>query len=167
MSWFPFRGKANCFLLGLFTLLAPLIGCNDRQESFYPSLPEAQKDGSIDRGWVPNDLLPETVRNIHEVHDLSPSKQWCAFEFSPLDSQKLHRALKSISTLPLSVERVPRPGVKWWPRVLAGKLDVEEIHKAGLELAVTERPETSMTNEIYLFAVNWRDGRGSFYLAPE
>src|SRR5437660_3802335 len=45
---------------------------NDRYESFYPSLAEADKDGAITRGWIPDDLLPSSSRAIHEVHDLWP-----------------------------------------------------------------------------------------------
>src|SRR5947208_4532122 len=45
---------------------------NDRYESFYPSLAEADKDGAITRGWIPDDLLPSSSRAMHEVHDLSP-----------------------------------------------------------------------------------------------
>ena len=150
MRRFPFGCTAinSLLLLASFIILVlPLSDCNDREESFYPSLADAQKDGAIDRGWVPDDLLPGTVRNIHEVHDLSPSREWCAFEFSPQDSQKLRSVLKNVDSLPPSLKRVPRPGVKWWPTVLTGKLDVEGVHKAGLELAVLERPETSVSNE--------------------
>lgn len=79
---------------------------NDRFESFYPSLAEAKKDGATDRGWIPDEILPSSSRNIHEVHDLSPSRQWCAFEFATDDPEKLRKSLKSIDVLPPSVRRV-------------------------------------------------------------
>ena len=77
-----------------FAWLSPTF--SDRFESYYPSLAEAKKDGAIDRGWVPDDILPSSSRNIHEVHDLSPSREWCAFEFAPNDSERLRKSLKSI-----------------------------------------------------------------------
>src|SRR5947209_10135911 len=88
---------------------------NDRYESFYPSLADADKDGAITRGWIPNDLLPGSSREIHEVHDISPSTEWCAFEFLPTDSQRLLKNLKSVDALPPPVKHIPSPHVSWWP----------------------------------------------------
>ena|SRR5258708_829366 len=82
-------------------------------ESFYPSMAEAAKDGAIMRGWIPDDLLPPSARAIHEAHDLSPSTEWCAFDFAPVDSQNLRKKLKSVDVLPPSVRRVPNPQVSW------------------------------------------------------
>jgi hypothetical protein len=73
---------------------------SDRYESFYPSLTEADKDGAITRGWIPDDILPSSSRNIHDIHDLSPSREWCAFEFATDDSDKLRKNLKRIDLIP-------------------------------------------------------------------
>jgi hypothetical protein len=124
-----------------------LGGCGDRRESFYASLSDADKDGAVTRGWIPNDLLPGSSRAIHEVHELSPSKEWCASEFPPADSEALRKNLKSVDALPPSVRRVPSPGASWWPAVLKGSLDIEKIHRAGFELYVVERPATSRFRE--------------------
>ena len=100
----------------LAALLAVVSVCvfisfhRDLQESFYASLAEAGKDGAITRGWIPDDILPSSSRSIHEVHDLSPSTEWCAFEFNPADSQNLRKNLKTTDALPVSVRRVPKPG---------------------------------------------------------
>jgi hypothetical protein len=147
-------------------LISVLLACGgDRRESFYPSLAEADKDGAITRGWIPDDLLPGSSRTIHEVHEISPSTEWCAFEFLPTDSQRLRKNLKNVDVLPPSVKRVPSPGVPWWPAVLKGNLNVEKIHGAGFELYVVEKPDTSVTTEILLFAVDWSKGHGFFYRA--
>ncbi len=136
-----------------------VAGCGDRHESFYPSLADADKGGAITHDWIPDDLLPGSSRAIHEVHELSPSTEWCAFEFLPTDSQGLRKSLKNVDALPPSVRRVPSPGVSWWPVVLKGSLDVGKIHKAGFDLYVVVRPETSVTTEILLFAIDWPGGR--------
>jgi hypothetical protein len=128
---------------------------SDHYESFYPSLAEAGKDGAITRGWVPDDLLPNSSRAIREVHDLSPSREWCAFEFDPADSQRLRKNLKSVEVIPAPVRRVPDPHVSWWPSTLKGNLDAGAIHKEKLDLYAVERPETSVTTEIFLFAIDW------------
>jgi hypothetical protein len=136
---------------------------NDRSESFYPSLAEAGKEGAITRGWIPDEFLPRTSRSIHEVHHLSPSTEWCAFEFVPTDSQNLLTNLKRVDVLPEAVRHVPSRGVSWWPPVLVGDLDVEKIHKAGFELYFVERPATSVTTAVWLFAIDRNNGRGYFY----
>jgi hypothetical protein len=136
---------------------------SDRYESFYPSLVEAEKDGAITRGWIPDDLLPSSSRAIHELHDLSPSREWCAFEFANDDSQRLRKNLKSIDVLPPSVRRVRNPDVSWWPSVLKGNLDITRIRGGGFDLYEVDRPANSVMTDVLLFAVDWSKGRGFFY----
>jgi hypothetical protein len=144
-------------------LASILLACSsDRHESFYPSLAEADRDGAITRGWMP-DFMPVSSRDIHEVHEISPSKEWCAFEFLPTDSQGLRKNLQSVDALEPSVRRVSNPGVSWWPDVLMGNLDVERIHGAGFELYLVAAHDTPSTTELLLFAINWANGHGFFY----
>jgi hypothetical protein len=160
-------GAILLFIVGWVVVSRLSASFSDRYESFYPSLADAEKDGAITRGWIPDDLLPSSSHAIHEVHDLSPSTQWCAFEFDPADSQRLRKNLKSVDLIPAPVRRLPNPQVSWWPRVLKGKLDMEAIHKEKFELYAVERPETSVTTEILLFAIDWPKGRGYFYSTSE
>jgi hypothetical protein len=147
----------------VWVFLACVLACHDdRRESFYPSLADAKRDGAIDRGWIP-DFLPESSRAIHELHDISPSTTWCAFEFLPADSQALRKSLKSAGAPAPSVRLVPNPGKSWWPAVLAGNLDIEKIHGAGFELSTVVTPETPSTNEVLLFAIDWSKKRGFLY----
>jgi hypothetical protein len=140
-----------------------LVACHgDSRESFYNSIADAKRDGAMDRGWIP-DFLPESSHAIHELHDISPSTTWCAFEFLPTDAQSLRKDLKSVGKLPPSVSRVPGPGKKWWPSVLTGELSIENVRATGLELFVIVVPETPSTNEVLLFAIDWQKGRGFFY----
>jgi hypothetical protein len=161
--------KASLLMAVLCVGLASvLLACrSDRRESFYASLAEADKAGAITHGWIPDNLLPGSSRAIHEVHEISPSTEWCAFEFLPNDAQGLRKNLKSVDALPPSARRVPSPGVSWWPAVLKGNLDVDKIHRAGFDLYVVVRPETSVTTEILLFAIDWPKGRGFFYRTRE
>ena len=136
---------------------------SDHYESFYPSLAEAEKDGAITRGWIPDDLLPSSSRAIHELHDLSPSQEWCAFEFATDDSQRLRKNLKNIAVLAPSVRSVRNPDVSWWPSVLKGNLDIARIRRDGFDLYEVERPANSVMTDVLLFAVDWSKGRGFFY----
>ena len=141
-----------------------LVGCGERQESwFYSNLSDVNKAGAITRGWVPDDLLPASSRNIRVVGEISPSKEWCAFEFSPTDAEILRKNLKSVESLPLSVQQLRSPRASWWPEVLAGNLDVARIEKSGLQVYVVEKPANSVNMGIYLFALDWSKGRGFFY----
>lgn len=151
--------------VGLSSIL--VVGCGDRRESYYPTLSDADKAGAITRGWIPDDLLPNRSRAIHEVHEISPSTEWCAFEFPPTDTEGLRNNLRSVDALPSSVRRVPSPGVSWWPPVLKGNLDVATIRRAGFELYVVEKPATSVTTDILLFAIDWPRGRAFFYRTHE
>jgi hypothetical protein len=151
------------FIIAAWFVVGRLSASSDRYESFYPSLAEADKDGAITRGWIPDEFLPHSSRSIHEVHDLSPSREWCAFEFVPADSQILLANLKHVDVLPLSVSHVPSPGVSWWPPVFVSNLDIEKIHRSGFELYFVERPATPVTTAHWLFAIDWSKGRGFFY----
>ena len=160
------RRETRASLFVVCSFLACVLACHsDRSESFYSSLTEAKKDGAIDRGWIPG-FMPESSHNIHELHDLSPSTQWCAFEFSPGDSPSLRKVLKSDGTLFSSVRRVPDPGKPWWPAALMGDLNAVKIRESGLDLYLSVEPETASTNAILLVAIDWVKGRGFFYRAP-
>jgi hypothetical protein len=151
------------FIVGWVVVARLGANLSDRYEFFYPSLAEADKDGAITRGWVPEDLLPSSSRAIHEVHYLSPSTEWCAFEFDAADTQRLRQNLKRVDVIPVPVRRVPNPNVPWWPGVLKGNLETEAIHKEKLDLYTVERPATAVSTEILLFAIDWSKGRGFFY----
>lgn len=157
------KGFLLLLVLGVGLISILVLGCGDRHESFYPSLADADKDGAITRGWVPDDILPASSRTIHVVGELSPSKEWCAFEFLPADSQPLVKNLKSVEALPPPVKHMRSPHASWWPSALEGNLDVEKIHKAGFQLFMVERPANSVDMGIYLFALDWSKGHGFFY----
>jgi len=42
-------------------------------------------------------------------------------------------------------------------------LDVQKIHKAGFDVYFVERPATSVSSAVWLFAIDWSHGRGFFY----
>jgi hypothetical protein len=44
-----------------------------------------------------------------------------------------------------------------------GDLDVQNVHNSGFDLYVVERPATSLSTAVWLFAIDWSRGRGFFY----
>lgn len=167
----PLKNKARARFAACASMLCVALGLifagcrGDRRESFYPSFAEARSAGATDRGWIP-DFLPTSSIDIHEIHEISPSVGWCAFDFAVRDSQALRSQLKRINELPVTLRRVPSPGTSWWPTVLQGNLNIEKIQEAGFDLYVYVKPETSVTTDLILFAIDWRTGRGFFYLTP-
>jgi hypothetical protein len=144
--------------------LCALVACrSDRVESFYTSLADVKKADAPAQSWIPDDILPASAHNIRVVGELSPSKEWCSFEFLPADSQTLLKNLKSVDVLPQSVKYVRDPGVSWWPSVLHGNLDVEKTRNTGFQLFVVEKPANSVETGIYLFALDLSQGHGFFY----
>ena len=144
-------------------LLPALMGCRgDRFESFYPTFADADRDGAITRGWIPP-FLPRNSSSIREIHDLSPSEEWCAFDFTPSDSYLQSKLTREIRTLPPSLRRVQSPGVSWWPSVLTGDLNLAKIHSEGFALYIVVAPETERTSTSMLVAVDWQKGLGFFF----
>jgi hypothetical protein len=42
-------------------------------------------------------------------------------------------------------------------------MDVQKIHKAGFDVYCVERPATSVSSAVWLFAIDWSHRRGFFY----
>jgi hypothetical protein len=143
-----------------------LAGCRRHNERFYATLADADKAGELTRGWIP-EYLPQSSRNIHEI-DGSPTFEYCAFDFSPADSQNLKAAIMPVDSLPEWARQIRNPRVSWWPAVLTGRLDVHAIHNGGFELYTHSESETvSGTGTVsYLFAIDWARGRVLFYSTP-
>src|SRR5579871_2353477 len=145
--------KPPASVLVIWLVLA--MGCGERKVSwFYSSLAEAKtaKDGP--RSWVPEDLLPSSSRNIRIVGELSPSREWCSFDFSPGDGTIFEEHLNPVVTLPRSLSDVPSPNVAWWPAPLEGKLAVDKLHNSGYRLFMLERSASSASAAVALIAVD-------------
>jgi hypothetical protein len=145
-----------------FASFALLQGCRERHEYFYSSLADAAKSGEITRGWMP-DFMPVSSRAIHIAYDPSSPRTWCVFEFSPDDSQRLRKNLRSVTSLPPSLKQIANPRLSWWPSLLKGNLDVTTIYGRGFApYIITERDVGANTLEV-LFVIDWAKGRGYFY----
>jgi len=146
--------------LSIFLSL-PLQGCREPQ-SFYPTLGNAINSGEVTRGWLP-DFMPATTHDIHIAYDPSSPMTWCAFQFSPDDSQRLRSHLDSPKALSPRVRNIEGSGWQWWPDFLKGHLDLATIQNRGFTAyVVTEQDRGPYTLEV-LFVINWQTGYGYFY----
>ncbi len=71
--------------------------------------------------------------------------------------------------LPKPVAEVHRPSVSWWPVFLQGEVNIEDVRKKGFSpyvhiggLVVPAVPNERL---VYLFLINWSEGKGFFYEA--
>lgn len=69
-----------------FPILAALTmtaaACSDTYDTTYATYAEAQRDGAIVRGWIP-DFVPHNARNIRDVHNLDTNEQTLIFYIEP------------------------------------------------------------------------------------
>jgi hypothetical protein len=155
-------------LLSALSLLSVVLisqSCRERRESYYGSLSDAVGAGAIANGWVP-DFLPESTHSIHEVHNPASPRTWCAFAFSPNDSQRFLRSVRAVDALPAPVSDIGDPGAAWWPSFMKGKLDVSSIRAQGFTLYIAEEPDVESKTRVVLFAIAWPRGEGFFYRTP-
>jgi hypothetical protein len=143
-------------------VLTTVLGCRHDRDSFYPNRSDAEKNGEFDRGWLPN-FLPNSSHAIHLAYDLSPSREWCRFEFNRQDEETLLSGLKSANSPSLRVAHIPSPQLQWWPKVLEANLNLQAIQRAGFEVYSVTRSISQEHNETLVFAINRKEGRGYFY----
>jgi hypothetical protein len=121
----------------------------------YGSMAEAQQAGAIERGWMPRGL-PSGAHDIREAHDLDRHRLWGLFNFQPADSDALKARLKpeELSAAGLLCDMPAR--VEWWPPLLRGSLDPEQVKSAGLKI-YSERDGD------LIVAVNWGQRRAYYW----
>jgi hypothetical protein len=121
----------------------------------YSTLAEARDAGAIERGWIPRET-PAGAHDIREAHDADTNRRWGLFSFLPADTEPL-RAMLQQDEWPLAGVRCDIPGrIEWWPILLRGALDPEELKNAGLKAYRARRDNL-------IVAVNWNQGRAYYW----
>lgn len=146
-------------LAGLIALL-PAAGCRDLDvvTASYATLAEAIQAGAVERGWVPRDL-PSGTRELREAHDLDSNRRWGLFNFPPAEAEALRALLGE--EMPIQGIRCDPPRrIEWWPVLLRGALDPEQLRATGLEAYA------GLDGEL-IFAINWNQGRAYYWVRAE
>jgi hypothetical protein len=143
------------FLAACAVLIA---ACGDNVVSAsYATLAEARTAGAVERGWIPEGL-PASARDMREAHDRDSNRRWGLFSFDSSDAGAL-KALLSASELPLGGQSCDVPGrLEWWPVLLRGDLDAEQIAATGLKAYTT-------ADRSLIVLVNWSQGRAYYWRA--
>jgi hypothetical protein len=160
-----FNFRLHILFIGMWLASSFLFGaCSDRRELFYVTLADAAKAGEVSRGWIP-DYLPVSTHTIRLAYDPSSPRTWCAFQFSPSDSQGLKKNLTSVAILPQDLQRLQGPGSSWWPAFLEGDVRLADIRANGFNAYTIEEADIPSGTAPVLFAVDWSTGRGFFFRA--
>jgi hypothetical protein len=146
----------KCSLIILLSIVAVLLSCRDTVESSYSSLVDAQATGELEHGWVPRIVPPES-HGIKEIHNIDTNQVWGTFQFQSRSVEMFKNSLKMIDFAEIAGRSISKPDVKWWPSVLSGQIQKDELSKANLVLYKIEQGGT-----VFL-AVNWTNNEVYFW----
>lgn len=97
-----------------FLVMLLAIGCSENKDTFYPDINTARKAGAIDRGWLP-EIMPESSRDIHELHNLDTNRIWVRFVFNKEDLRSILVHVEELTQPEVKQLRIADPGsVDWW-----------------------------------------------------
>jgi hypothetical protein len=143
----------------LLLVCAAAAGCTEirSQTHTYATLAEAREAGAVEQGWLLDGLPPGTYE-IRVAYVPGGREGWGLFNFPPGERDHLVRLL---APDPIDVEgiRMTIPArIEWWPIVLRGPLDPEQLTLTGLTAYRT-------TDGAFVIAVNWSQGRAYYWKA--
>ncbi len=97
-------------------LAGGVLACSlEDVESRYETFAQAEADGAVQRGWVP-DFVPESSFQLRERHNLDTNEIWLSFKFVSSELGFLR------SVCPATPEpQWPRRPPGWWPASLSEK----------------------------------------------
>jgi len=148
-------------------ILGAFLTCHDtRSESFYQTLSDAMSDGADIRGWIPS-ILPPSAHSIRDMHDLSPSRQWCVFAFAAEDADMFRTRLANAAVPVPTAIRIPNPHRYWWPKIFVGRLAVKKMRSAGYQTYYVVQSANIAAfpdlKDVTIYAVDWTKGIASYY----
>jgi hypothetical protein len=119
----------------------------------YATVAEARQAGATD-GPIPI-ALPPGATEIRAAHGERSDRRWGLFNFTPDDADAL-RGILGAET-PLAGQTIDVPArIEWWPVILRGPLDHEQIAATGLRVYRTRAGDV-------LVGVNWNQGRAYYW----
>jgi hypothetical protein len=138
-------------------VVSALSACTDIDvvTGAYDTLAEAQQAGAIEQGWIPRGL-PRGAHELREAHDLDRHRLWGLFNFHPEDSDALKATLRPEELSPAGLHCDMPARVEWWPTLLRGSLDPEQVKSAGLKIYSAREGDL-------IVAVNWGQRRAFYW----
>jgi hypothetical protein len=103
------------FRLAVSVLVLAMISACERwevPEESYASREEVVRRDAIDRGWIPT-WIPESAREIHEVHNIDTNVSQLAFAYGEFDID--HLSPSCAPAAPTNVVFPRHSMAPWWP----------------------------------------------------
>jgi hypothetical protein len=79
-------------LTTLAALAVTVASCSDTYETTYANYAEAENDGAVARGWIP-DFVPRNAHDIQELHNVDTNQQTLTFFIEPKEIPKFIKSL--------------------------------------------------------------------------
>jgi hypothetical protein len=105
--------KLTFIIIIIFTLTNLFQSCGlDLIESKYPDYYTAKNDGLINKGWIPDKIIFESMTNIYQKTDVDLNT--CVFSYS-LSKADLEMVINNIQLRQVQNKILPRINPpKWW-----------------------------------------------------
>jgi hypothetical protein len=111
-------------LFPVLAMAATVLGCGVPglsdldMHSHYASYSEAEADGAVRRGWIP-DFVPRSATGFQESHNLDTNEQWLTFRFNTADLPHILEKLKPVKASEVFLPRTSATRKRsWWPNDL-------------------------------------------------
>lgn len=72
-----------------FFLVCMFISCNDQIETKFGSYKKAQESDFFEKGWIPNNLIYESMTNIYLQNNIDLNSAFFSYNLSSLDIDNL------------------------------------------------------------------------------
>lgn len=102
--------RVHRLVLPLFVVFS-VSACREVPEVYFPDYHSAVEAGAVEKGWIPDWVLPRSAVEIHEKHNIDTNQIMLAFRFSGTESFALTGCEK---IGPREPQEAPF-SVSWWP----------------------------------------------------
>ena len=125
-----------------------LFACSDQNETSYKTFEIAKKNNFFSKGWIPKDLVFESMKNIYLKNNLDTNSAIFYFSISKMDLKKIETKLQLDNKPDIQIKSLEIPS--WWESKIKElpKYTLKDEDGSKINIAVSKN-----TNEI----LGWRD----------
>jgi len=129
-------------------LLFLLFACSDQIETSYKSFQIASKNSFFQKGWIPKNLVAESMQNIYLKNNIDTNSAIFYFYVSEMDRKKLENKLQISKKKDVQIRSLKIPS--WWKKKIKNlpKYVFDDENNFQVHIAINKN-----TNEI----LGWRD----------
>lgn len=150
--------RVSLFKAIALTLLVATTACRDKDvtTASYATMAEAREAGATNRDLPTG--VPEGAQDIRVARDPDSNRKWVLFNFQPEDADALRAMLQQDEKSLAGVACDIPSRIEWWPLLLRGPIDADQVKAAGLQSYRTKQGDL-------IVVVNWKQGRAYLWNA--